>query len=173
MWFEKYTQKSWELLFFNQNFNLDTCRFICSWKKQYINSPWNLCPGSPSGKCLVNMIVYVITMKVLTLKWITNLTQISSVLYFTCVWVFVNQNVHFDSIQIVYRCHSQDSVAQMVKNLPAMQDTQVRSLGRKDPLVKGTATHFSILAWRMNPMDRGAWWATVHGAIKNQTWLSN
>ena len=57
----------------------------------------------------------------------------------------------------------------MVKNLPSMQDTQVRSLGQKDPLAKETATHFSILAWRMNPMDRGAWWATVHGATQNQT----
>ena len=35
----------------------------------------------------------------------------------------------------------------MVKNLPAMQETQVRSLGRKDPLEKGVATHSSILAW--------------------------
>ena len=35
----------------------------------------------------------------------------------------------------------------MVKNLPAMQETQVRSLGGKDPLEKGMATHCSILAW--------------------------
>ena len=39
-------------------------------------------------------------------------------------------------------------VAQMVKNLPAMQETQVRSLGQEDPLEKGTATHSSVLAWR-------------------------
>ena len=38
-------------------------------------------------------------------------------------------------------------VAQMVKNLPAMKETQVRSLGYEDPLEKGTATHPSILAW--------------------------
>ena len=37
-------------------------------------------------------------------------------------------------------------VAQMVKNLPAMQETQVQSLGREDPLEKGMATHSSILA---------------------------
>ena len=37
--------------------------------------------------------------------------------------------------------------AQSVKNLPAMQQTQVQSLGREDPLEKGTATHPSILAW--------------------------
>ena len=37
----------------------------------------------------------------------------------------------------------------MVKNLPAMQETWVRSLGREDPLEKKMATHFSILAWRI------------------------
>ena len=40
-------------------------------------------------------------------------------------------------------------MAQMVKNLPAMQETQVRSLGQEDPLVKRMATHSSILAWRI------------------------
>ena len=39
-------------------------------------------------------------------------------------------------------------VAQMVKNLPAMQETQVQSLGREDPLEKGMATHSIILAWK-------------------------
>ena len=37
----------------------------------------------------------------------------------------------------------------MVKNLPAVQETQVQSLGRKDPLEKDMATHSSILAWRI------------------------
>ena len=36
-----------------------------------------------------------------------------------------------------------------VKNPPAMQETQVRSLGREDPLEEGRATHFSILAWKI------------------------
>ena len=40
-------------------------------------------------------------------------------------------------------------MAQMVKNLPAIQETWVRSLGWKDPLEKGTTTHSSILAWRI------------------------
>ena len=40
-------------------------------------------------------------------------------------------------------------VAQMVKNLPAMQETQVQSLGSEDPLEKGITTHSSILAWRI------------------------
>ena len=40
-------------------------------------------------------------------------------------------------------------VAQMVKNPPAMQETWIRSLGWEDPLEKGVATHFSILAWKI------------------------
>ena len=40
-------------------------------------------------------------------------------------------------------------VAQMVKNLPAMQETQVQSVGWEDPLEKGMATHSSILAWEI------------------------
>ena len=40
-------------------------------------------------------------------------------------------------------------VAQWVKNVPAMQKTRVQSLGWEDPLEKGMATHFSILAWRI------------------------
>ena len=39
-------------------------------------------------------------------------------------------------------------MAQTVKNLPAMQETQVQSLSQEDPLEKGTATHSIILAWR-------------------------
>ena len=40
-------------------------------------------------------------------------------------------------------------VAQMVKNLPAIQETWVRFLGREDPLEEGTATHSGILSWRI------------------------
>ena len=40
-------------------------------------------------------------------------------------------------------------VAQTVENSPAMQETQIRSLGWEDPLQKGMATHSSILAWRI------------------------
>ena len=55
----------------------------------------------------------------------------------------------------------------MVKNLPAMQKTHVRSLDQEDPLEKGMATHSSILAWRMPWKE--AWWATVHGLAKSRT----
>ena len=59
-------------------------------------------------------------------------------------------------------------VAQTVKNPPAMQETWVQSLGWEDPLEEGMATYSSILAWRIL-MDRGAWWAAIHGVEKNQT----
>ena len=44
-------------------------------------------------------------------------------------------------------------VAQLVKNLPAMQETQVQSLGHEDPLEKGMVTHSSILAWSIPGME--------------------
>ena len=62
-------------------------------------------------------------------------------------------------------------MAQTVKNPPAlqeMQETQVQFLGGEDPLEEGMATHSSILTWRI-PMDRGTWWATVHGVLKSWT----
>ena len=63
-------------------------------------------------------------------------------------------------------------VAQMVKNLPAVQGTWVRSLGWEDPLEEGMATHRSILAWRI-PMDRGAWRAPWGPKESDTTeWLS-
>ena len=48
----------------------------------------------------------------------------------------------------------------MVKNLPAIWETWVQSLGWEDPLEEGMETHSSVLAWRI-PMDRGAWWAII------------
>ena len=59
-------------------------------------------------------------------------------------------------------------VAQTVKSPPVMQETWVQSLGWEDPPEEGMATHPSILAWRI-PMERGAWWATVHGLAKSDT----
>ena len=60
----------------------------------------------------------------------------------------------------------------MVKNLPAIEETEVLSQGWEDPLEEGIATHFSILAWRIS-VDRGAWWATVQGVEKSRTQLSD
>ena len=59
-------------------------------------------------------------------------------------------------------------VAQLVMNLPAMQETWVQFLGWEDPLEKEMATHSSILEYSVleNPMDRGAWQAIVHGVAR-------
>ena len=56
------------------------------------------------------------------------------------------------------------------QSMQEMQDMQVRSLGQEDPLEKETATHSSILAWE-NPMDRGAWQATVNVVTESRTRL--
>ena len=58
-------------------------------------------------------------------------------------------------------------VAETVKNSPVVWETWVRSLGWKDPLEEGMATHCNILFWRI-PMDRGPWWATVHGVAESE-----
>ena len=61
---------------------------------------------------------------------------------------------------------------QTVKNLPQMQETQVWSMGKEDPPRGGhrDPLQYSYLEKRM---DRGAWWATVHGVAKTQTTLSD
>ena len=69
------------------------------------------------------------------------------------------------------QCSWGSLVVQLVKNLPAMPETWVQSLGWEDPL-ESMATHSSILAWRI-PMDREDWRATVNGVAKSWTWLSN
>ena len=63
-------------------------------------------------------------------------------------------------------------VDQMVKNLPAMQQTQAQSLGQEDSPGEGNGNplQYSCLE---NPMDRGAWWAPVHGVANSRIGLSD
>ena len=61
-------------------------------------------------------------------------------------------------------------VAQWVKNPPAIQVTQVQSLGQEDPL-EGEHGNSLLYYCLENPMDIGAWWAMVHRVTKSQTWL--
>ena len=60
----------------------------------------------------------------------------------------------------------------MLKNLPTVQKTWVRSMGWEDPLEEGRAPYSSILTWRI-PMDRETCWVTVHGVAKSQKQLSD
>ena len=106
-----------------------------------------------------------------------------------CVWLGMLSSVVYKHLTVP--CSSSNSqelpcswtclVAQMVKNLPAMQDTWVQSLAQEDALEKGMATHSNILregngnplrySYLKRSMDRGAWWATVHGVVKSQIQL--
>ena len=70
------------------------------------------------------------------------------------------------------KCVHYSLVSQMVKNLPAMQETCVRSLGWEDSLEEGMATLLQCSCLQ-KPMDRGVWWATVHGVTKNRIRLSD
>ena len=61
-------------------------------------------------------------------------------------------NIRYTTISLMYSFPGSSDI----KNLPAMQETWIQSLGWEDPLEEGMATHSSILAWTIN-MDRGAW----------------
>ena len=61
----------------------------------------------------------------------------------------VKNDTHSLAFVLWYDKKGASLVAQMVKNLPAMQEIQIRSLGQKDLLEKEMATHSSILAWKI------------------------
>ena len=88
--------------------------------------------------------------------------------FFVSLYILLLDYLNYFSIllRFLYWVFGVSLVAQIVKNLPAMWDTWVWFLGREDPLEKGMAIQYSCLE---NSMDRGAWWATVHGITKNQT----
>ena len=69
--------------------------------------------------------------------------------------IFNTDILPFFQISEYYRLNGASLVAQLVKNLPAMQETWIQSLSWEDDQEEGMATHSNILAWRI-PMDRGA-----------------
>ena len=89
-------------------------------------------------------------------------------------WSFCNIYINIKSlccvpvinIVLYVKCYRASLIAQVVKNLPAMQETWVQSLDWEDPLDKRMATHSSILAWRIPR-------TTAHGVAKTQTRLSD
>ena len=104
--------------------------------------------------------------------------------------VLLRFNFPSTQFEVYFENNRADLVALMLKNLPAMQETKVPLLGQEDPLVKGMATHSSILFFFFlihffslflflffslqyscleNSMDRGAWQATVHRVAKSRT----
>ena len=68
-------------------------------------------------------------------------------------------------------CVGASRIAQSVKNLPAKQETtgSTGDMGLEVPLEEEMATHSIQYACLRNPMDRGAWWAKVHGVAKHRT----
>ena len=64
-------------------------------------------------------------------------------------------------------------VAQTVKNLPAMQETQVRSLGREDPLEKEMATFSSIVAWKIPWTEEPGGWQYMGSQRVRHHWVTN
>ena len=71
----------------------------------------------------------------------------------------------------MYRMVGVSLIAQTVKNLPAMQETPVRFLGREDPLEEGMATHSSIFAWRIPWTEEPGGLQSM--GLQSQTRLSN
>ena len=93
-------------------------------------------------------------------------------------WAFIMKDpLEFSALIFLCFCFDAEFwaslVAQMVKNLPAVQEIWVRSLGHEDSPGEGSGNppQYSCLE---NPMDRGAWWATVHGVAKvGHDWSTN
>ena len=95
----------------------------------------------------------IILLRIFTLKLINEIDTGLTFLY-SSFWYWNQESISFENLiqpSLFYLpCMKWASVvAQVVKNLPAMQEIQVQSLGQEDPLKEGAATHCSILAWRI------------------------
>ena len=93
---------------------------------------------------------------------------------FPFLYPFANINIKdtLTDYSISIKAYGASLVAQTVKNLPAMQETQVRSLDREDPLEKGMVINSSVLAWRI-PWTEEPGRLQVHGVTKSWTRLSD
>ena len=95
-----------------------------------------------------------------------------------CIKCFMHEYLHIHNGYLIISLFMEQRLVgdfwsgSVVKNLLAMQETQVRFLVQEDCLEKGMATHSSILAWKIS-WTEGAWLAQVHEVAKCQTQLSN
>ena len=94
--------------------------------------------------------------------------SIQHIIFFWFPLDYIRKKRIFSYLSTVHSIFGISLVAQMVKNLPAVRETRVQSLGGEDTLEKEMATHSSIPAWK-TLTDRGAWRATVHGVAKSPT----
>ena len=88
-------------------------------------------------------------------------------------WLKKNYSWNLFSLNSVYLIPSVFPVAHMVKNLPAMQETWVWSLGQEDLLEKGMATHSSILAWRIPWTEEPGELQSVGSQRVRHDWATN
>ena len=79
---------------------------------------------------------------------------------------YLSFNTAYKFLQFVFSHGSRiNPGGSVIKNLSAVQETQIRPLGQEDPLVKEMATHSSILAWKILWIEE-PWRAIVHGVAK-------
>ena len=81
----------------------------------------------------------------------------------TCLQILIYVHMHIKYV-VLHKLGFPDGVA--VKNPPVLQEMQVQFQGRSPGAGIGNPLQYSCLR---NPVDRGAWWATVHGVTKSQT----
>ena len=79
---------------------------------------------------------------------------------------------HKNLLGTIHRMNPASLLAQMIKSLPAMQETWVWSLGQKDSPGEENGNPLQYFCLE-NSMNRGAWWTTVHGVAKSWTRQSN
>ena len=95
---------------------------------------------------------------------------------YDCNYIFVSGeglSTHFNNKYLLNDFYVKLAFQLMILQLPCGSDSKesacsVGDLGWEDPVEEGMAIHSNILAWRI-PMDRGAWWATVHGVTESGT----
>ena len=110
-------------------------------------SKWNLY----IFRCCMFLYFYILYLYLSNIYYIYNPSQVTASWVCLSLWTEELPGLPLFLSHPFIRCPKNltSLVAQTVKNLPAMQETCVRSLGRKDPLEEGIATHSSILAWRI------------------------
>ena len=101
--------------------------------------------------------------KTLLNSWLAKITNAMS-----------DNKYHLKPLRFGLICYTlMDKVAQMVKHLPTMQETWVRSLGQEDPLEKEMATHSSILVWKIPWMEKPGWLLSMGSQRVGHDWATS
>ena len=104
--------------------------------------------------------------------WLSFFPFLKTVYSKISIWAIYDQRNYIWIVKMTWIISRVFPGGRVVKNPPVMEETWVQSLGQEDPLEEDMVIHSNILAWRIFN-DRWAWWATVHGVSKSQTWLSD